>query len=168
MASVTCISTRPEQYANKHPLSAEMTQDAALISAVQLRSGAARWLAFARLRLLTAALGGLVDTRSRLTRPTPMQIITLPAVLATSAALAFGGCAVHRSYPESWEPLPPPPAADCRHFEGDYSDRGEIPGAPAHASLTQQLFGPNTAWRRATRVGFSLPRTEVLEITVWQ
>lgn len=97
-----------------------------------------------------------------------MQIITLRVVLATYTALAFEGCAVHRPYPQSWEPLPPPPATDCRHFEGDYSDRGEIPGSPTHASLTQQLFGPNSAWRRATRVGFSLPRTEVLEITVWQ
>ena len=34
--------------------------------------------------------------------------------------------------------------------------------------MTKTLFGFNSEWKRATRVSFSFPRDDTLEITVWQ
>ena len=90
-------------------------------------------------------------------------------ILAAPAFFLFSACAVHRPYPAAWEPLPPPPTADCRHFDGKYRDRGEIPGIPqAQPSLTQLLFGTSSGWKRATLVSFSLKENDTLEVTVWE
>ena len=78
------------------------------------------------------------------------------------------GCAAHRDYPESWAPVPSSTTPDCGHFAGTYGDRGESPASTNRPSLTLTLFGPSSGWRRATRVSFSLPRSELLEVTVWE
>ena len=84
------------------------------------------------------------------------------------AFLVLTGCTVHRDYPESWAPVTSPTTQDCSHFAGTYGDRGESPVSTNRPSLTLTLFGPSSGWRRATRVSFSLPRTELLEVTVWE
>jgi hypothetical protein len=93
-----------------------------------------------------------------------MVQVLLP--LLTIACLA--GCAVgDLKYPASWEPLVPAASKDCRNFEGAYADRGEQPGHPSRPSLTRNLFGQHSGWESATRVEFSLPAAEQLEVTVW-
>ena len=84
------------------------------------------------------------------------------------AFLLLAGCAVHRPYPESWAPIPAPTTRECTHFKGTYADRGESSGSSNRPSLTRTLFGPSSGSARATRVSFSLPRIELLEVTVWQ
>lgn len=85
-----------------------------------------------------------------------------------SVFLLLTGCAVHRVYPESWAPVTSPTTQDCSHFAGTYGDRGESPASSNRPSLTLTLFGASSSWRRATRVSFSLPRSELLEVTVWE
>jgi hypothetical protein len=92
----------------------------------------------------------------------------LRILIATLPLFLLSACVANRPYPESWSPLPLPPTEDCRHFEGSYGDRGEMPGFAGQPSLTQQLFGTSSGWKRATRVSFSLQRDDVLEVTVWE
>lgn len=88
--------------------------------------------------------------------------------LALFMALCLAGCAVtEQDYPLAWEPLPAPAQASCAHFAGSYEDRGETVGTRAEPSLTYGLFGHHSAWKDARRVDFSLPRADLLEITVW-
>lgn len=82
--------------------------------------------------------------------------------------LVLTGCAAHRVYPDSWAPIPAPTTQYCTEIAGTYADRGESPGSSNRPSLTGTLFGSGSGWRRATRVSFSLPRSELLEVTVWQ
>lgn len=84
------------------------------------------------------------------------------------AFLVLPGCAGHRLYPESWAPIAAPTTQDCTHFAGTYGDRGESPGSSNRPSLTRTLLGPSSGWARATRVSLSLPRIELLEVTVWE
>ena len=100
---------------------------------------------------------------------TPSLALVAPLLSLLSA------CATHRPYPvAAWGPLPAPPAEDCRHFEGSYGDRGEpIPGAKQQPSLSSELFfedysPDNEKLARATRVSFSLPTDDVLDVTVWE
>lgn len=82
--------------------------------------------------------------------------------------LALAACAVgDPNYPAHWAPLAPPPAADCRHFAGTYSDEGETPDKFQKASFTRELFGYRRGWDEATRLTFALPADDVLEVTVW-
>lgn len=85
-----------------------------------------------------------------------------------AAVLAIAGCVVNHPYPDAWTPLPAPPTRDCHHFQGEYQDRGEFPGYENRPSLTLELFGSGTPWGRATRVSLSLPRSDTLEVTVWE
>ena len=84
------------------------------------------------------------------------------------AFLVLSGCAVERLYPESWAPPSVPTTEDCARFAGIYGDRGESPGSRNRPSLTLELLGSSSGWARATRVSFSLPRSSLLEVTVWQ
>ena len=85
---------------------------------------------------------------------------------AFAAALCLAGCAAVNPYPAAWEPLRPSAAADCKLFEGGYSDKADSRDN-VKPSLTRELFGFNTDWENATRVDFSLPRDDALEVTVW-
>jgi len=89
-----------------------------------------------------------------------------PRFAAFAAALCLAGCAAVNPYPAAWEPLRPSAAADCKLFEGGYSDKADSQDR-VKPSLTRELFGFNTDWENATRVDFSLPRDDALEITVW-
>ncbi len=84
------------------------------------------------------------------------------------ASLVLSGCAVERPYPESWAPISVPTKGDCARFAGVYGDRGESPRSANRPSLTLELFGSSSGWAHATRVSFSLPRSSLLEVTVWQ
>jgi len=79
----------------------------------------------------------------------------------------LSGCVFHAPYPAAWPTLPASGAEDCRHFEGSYADRGEIPDSSVQPSLTRELFGYHSEWPGAKRVAFSLTGTEILEIAVW-
>jgi len=83
-----------------------------------------------------------------------------------AAALTVAGCAAVNPYPAAWDPLPAPSSTDCRHFEGGYADKADS-SDNVKPSLTRELFGFNTDWEKATRVDFSLPRDDTLEVTVW-
>ena len=85
---------------------------------------------------------------------------------AFAAALCLVGCAAVNPYPMAWEPLYPSASTDCRLFQGGYSDKAESSDR-VKPSLTRELFGFNTDWEKATRVDFSLPRDDTLEVTVW-
>ena len=85
---------------------------------------------------------------------------------AFAAALCLLGCAAVNSYPVAWEPLHPSASADCKLFQGGYSDKADSRDN-VKPSLTRELFGYNTDWEKATRVDFSLPRDDALEVTVW-
>ena len=87
-------------------------------------------------------------------------------VLPVAAALFLAGCAAVNPYPAAWEPLRPSAAADCKLFQGGYSDKADS-SDNVKPSLTRELFGFNTDWEKATRVDFSLPRDDALEVTVW-
>jgi len=104
-----------------------------------------------------------------------MWVRGLRFALAAQAFLLLSACALHRPYPvAAWGPAPPPPAQDCRHFEGSYRDRGEaLPGEKTQPSLASELFyedysPENAKVIRATRVSFSLPSDDVLDVTVWE
>lgn len=59
---------------------------------------------------------------------------------------------------------------DCLNFQGDYSERGELPGVPeAQPSLVDLMFGaPYPRGRHTTgRVRFGLSQNGVLEVTFW-
>ena len=85
---------------------------------------------------------------------------------AIAAVLVVAGCAAVNPYPAAWEPLYPSASADCKLFQGGYSDKGDS-SDNVKPSLTRELFGYNTNWEKATRVDFSLPRDDALEATVW-
>src|SRR5256886_6261204 len=87
-------------------------------------------------------------------------------VLPVAAALCLVGCAAVNPYPAAWEPLRPSAAADCKLFQGGYSDKADS-SDNVKPSLTRELFGFNTDWEKATRCDFSLPRDDSLEVTVW-
>src|SRR5882762_8708653 len=87
--------------------------------------------------------------------------------LSVAAALFLVGCAAVNPYPVAWEPLYPSAAADCKLFQGGYSDKADSRD-DVKPSLTRELFGFNTDWEKATRVDFSLPRDDTLEVTVWR
>lgn len=70
-------------------------------------------------------------------------------------------------YPATWEPFAPLESRDCRSLEGAYADRGEQPGQRSRPSLTRNLFGHHSGWENATRVEFSLPAPDLLEVTAW-
>jgi hypothetical protein len=98
-----------------------------------------------------------------------MQMMTaLRVSLGTLAFLALAGCVSHHPYPESWPATLLPLTQGCGHFEGTYGDRGESPGLRDRPSLTLEIFGTSSGWGRATRVSFSLPKSEVLKVTVWE
>lgn len=81
--------------------------------------------------------------------------------------LVLGACTVaDEPYPARWDPLPPVPAADCRHFAGRYADRGESPGSASPPSLTRELFGAASPWEKATSVRIALTADENVDITV--
>lgn len=89
--------------------------------------------------------------------------------LAAQAFLLLSACALHQPYPvAAWGPPPPPPAEDCRHFEGSYREVGEMAGEKYQPPLAWELFGDNPKLGRATRVSFSLPTDDVLNVTVWE
>jgi hypothetical protein len=82
--------------------------------------------------------------------------------------LALTGCAVgDQPYPDNWEPVDPPAAADCTHLQGSYADRGESAGTAIQPSLTRELFGDGSEWKDATRVQFLRPSLDRWDITVW-
>ena len=85
---------------------------------------------------------------------------------ALAAALFVAGCAGVNPYPVAWDPLPAPSSTDCKHFEGSYADKAESSDR-VKPSLMRELLGFNTDWEKATRVDFSLPRDDTLEVTVW-
>lgn len=85
--------------------------------------------------------------------------------LALLASLLAGCTVGDDPYPLGWEPLSPSPAADCRHFQGTYADRGQA-GHAAEASLSRELFGKDGPWKVATNVHFSFLEPEVLQVTV--
>ena len=85
---------------------------------------------------------------------------------AFATALYLVGCAAVNPYPAAWEPLYPSASADCKLFQGGYSDKADSRDN-VKPSLTRELFGYNTDWEKATRVDFSLPRDDILEATVW-
>src|SRR5438132_6108832 len=89
-----------------------------------------------------------------------------PRFPAFAAALCLAGCAAVNPYPAAWEPLYPSAAADCKLFQGGYSDKADSRDN-VKPSLTRELFGFNTDWENATRVDFLLPRDDALEVTVW-
>ena len=83
-----------------------------------------------------------------------------------ATALCLAGCAAVNPYPAAWEPLYPSASVDCKLFQGGYSDKAES-SDHIKPSLTRELFGFNTDWEKATRVDFSMPRDDTLEVTVW-
>jgi len=83
-----------------------------------------------------------------------------------ATALCLVGCAAVNPYPLAWEPLYPSASADCKLFQVGYSDKADSRD-DVKPSLTRELFGYNTDWEKATRVDFSLPRDDILEVTVW-
>jgi hypothetical protein len=85
---------------------------------------------------------------------------------AFATALCLAGCATVNPYPVAWEPLHPSASADCKLFQGGYSDKADSRDR-VRPSLTRELFGFNTDWENATRVDFSMPRDDALEVTVW-
>jgi hypothetical protein len=85
---------------------------------------------------------------------------------AIAAVLVVAGCAAVNPYPPAWDPLPAPSSTDCKHFEGSYADKAESSDR-LKPSLMRELFGFNSDWEKATRVDFSLPRGDALEVTVW-
>lgn len=88
--------------------------------------------------------------------------------LALCVPIAIQACAVGiPQYPPSWDPLVPPPSADCRHLQGMYSDRGQTRDGQTVRSLTRELFGFREEWKPATKVQLELPSAEVLAVTVW-
>jgi len=89
-----------------------------------------------------------------------------PRFPAFAAALCLAGCAAVNPYPAAWEPLRSSASADCKLFQGSYSDKADSKDR-VKPSLTRELFGFNTDWENATRVDFSLPRDDALEVTVW-
>lgn len=79
--------------------------------------------------------------------------------------LPLAACAVGDDpYPFQWGPLPV--TDDCRGFAGIYADRGERPAEPYPASLTRELFGPDSPWASATAIRFDFLADDVLEVTV--
>jgi hypothetical protein len=99
---------------------------------------------------------------------TARWLTRLGVALAGQTLLSVSACAVQQPYPEAaWGPLPLPPAKDCRHFEGGYRNRGEMVGHEAQPSLALELFG-RPVLVRATRVNFSLPTNDTLNVTVWE
>ncbi len=84
---------------------------------------------------------------------------------AIVAVLVVAGCAAVNPYPAAWDPLPAPSSTDCKRFEGRYADKADS-NDNVKPSLTRELFGFNTDWEKATRVDFSLPRDDTLEVTV--
>src|SRR2546426_1070907 len=89
-----------------------------------------------------------------------------PALPVAAALFVLAGCAAVNPYPAAWEPLRPSAAADCKLFQGGYSDKADSRDN-VKPSLTHELFGFNTDWEDATRVDFSLPSDDALEVTVW-
>jgi len=85
---------------------------------------------------------------------------------AFATALCLAGCAAVNPYPVAWEPLHPSASVDCKLFQGGYSDKADSRDR-VRPSLTRELFGFNTDWEKATRVDFSMPRDDALEVTVW-
>jgi hypothetical protein len=85
---------------------------------------------------------------------------------AIAAVLLVAACAGVNPYPAAWGPLPAPSSTDCKHFEGRYADKADS-SDQIKPSLTRELLGFNTDWEKATRVDFSLPRDDTLEVTVW-
>ena len=80
---------------------------------------------------------------------------------------ALAGCAVgNPAYPVKWDPLVPSAVADCRHFEGTYSDRGETRDRLSARSLTRELFGYDEQWKAATHVELAMPRDDLIQVTV--
>lgn len=99
---------------------------------------------------------------------TARWLTRLGVALAGQTLLSVSACAVQQPYPEAaWGPLPLPRAEDCRHFEGGYRNRGEMVGHEAQPSLALELFG-RPVLVRATRVNFSLPTNDTLNVTVWE
>ncbi|HXM81922.1 MAG TPA: hypothetical protein VN929_08330 [Burkholderiales bacterium] len=85
---------------------------------------------------------------------------------ALAGALFIGGCAAVYPYPMAWDPLLPPTSTDCNQYQGSYSDKADSPDR-VKPSLTRELFGFNTDWETGTRVDFSFPLDDALEVTVW-
>src|SRR6266446_1318519 len=74
---------------------------------------------------------------------------------AFATALCLAGCAAVNPYPAAWEPLYPSAAADCKLFQGGYSDKADSRDN-VKPSLTRELFCDagrlilrNTRWVRA-------------------
>jgi hypothetical protein len=84
---------------------------------------------------------------------------------AIATVLVVAGCAAVNPYPAAWDPLPASSSTDCKQFEGSYADKADS-SDNVKPSLTRELFGFNTDWEKATRVDFSLPRDDTLEVTV--
>jgi hypothetical protein len=79
----------------------------------------------------------------------------------------LAGCSVADApYPPAWDPPSATPASDCRRFQGTYADRGEAPGQVARASLTRELFGPDSPWERVASLRFDFTPEETLEVTL--
>jgi hypothetical protein len=89
-----------------------------------------------------------------------------PRFSAFATALCLVGCTAVNPYPAAWDPLYPSAAADCKLFQGGYSDKADSHDN-VKPSLTRELFGYNTDWEKATRVDFSLARDDMLEVIVW-
>jgi hypothetical protein len=80
--------------------------------------------------------------------------------------LLVTGCSVaDEPYPLTWDPLPPAASADCAHFRGVYSDRGESPSSPNKPSLTRELFGQESPWEKAVSIELE-PGDGTLDIRV--
>jgi hypothetical protein len=80
--------------------------------------------------------------------------------------LLVTGCSVaDEPYPLSWDPLPRALSADCAHFRGVYSDRGESPSSPNKPSLTRELFGHDSPWEKAVSIELE-PGEGTLDIRV--
>ena len=79
----------------------------------------------------------------------------------------LAGCTVADTpYPIAWDPIPAPAAADCRQFEGNYTDRGEEFGQTARPSLTRELFGADSPWEKAGSVRLEFTTEDSVEVTV--
>jgi hypothetical protein len=79
----------------------------------------------------------------------------------------LAGCTVADTpYPIAWDPIPVPTAADCRQFEGTYSDRGETFGQTERPSLTRELFGADSPWAKAVSVRLAFAGEDSVEVTV--
>jgi hypothetical protein len=90
-------------------------------------------------------------------------------VVSIALALGLTGCAVgDQPYPANWDPVSPASTADCAAFRGSYADRGETAGHATDPSLTRELFGNASDWKDATRVEFSQPTSERIDVAVWR